>query len=647
MQRTNLLSTNKLKSILFTFLCLFSGSYAQANDCLNIDYSWGNGAIDIEGLTAPIEIIDIYDGNWNLIFHCDGTDCGNEVNLTGLSPDDYHIKIQSYSAAWEFICRRDWDITIYAGSSNPDLALDNLRDYASEMEQGSVQTFKFDLKNIGTAPANDIYTIKAYLTPNRGTSANDIPLGEIVTGNINIGTIPDVVGAITVPFDFPLGFYYLILRIEVPGFGDLDYNNNFVVTDERIEIIASDGGGGGGGAGIQCGEIAIRYGNGIIAMNGQSGNNYFFKIHDLNNGWAEAFSCSSNCGDKQTATLPNGKYLVRVYNSGWSLICEQEIDLSDNGGGGACGQDGDLDGDDICNEIDNCRNTYNPDQADSDGNGIGDACQTNQEASQLICPENIVIETNDPSGIIVTWDDPIIIRGTVCGAADLTQRSGPVKGSKFPIGETNILYTAFDLGSPAVCQNTIACNFDIIVKYTGGGGNTIQCGEISLNYTNNSIEMNGQSGENYFFKVHDLNNNWAEVFSCSYQCGSNQTASNLSNNTYLVKIFNDNWNLVCEQEINLGAGNRNAPTNLETFTLFPNPAQSEISVDLKEYAGENAQININNIYGQIIYQQKIENLPTEALKIQLSDFVNGLYLVNIRLKNRLLKSEKFMVKRLY
>ncbi len=651
MQQTNLLSLSTLKSILlkllFSFSFFFSVTNVQANDCLNIDYSSGNGAISITGLTAPIEIIDIYDGNWSLIFHCDGTDCGNEVNLTDLAPDDYHIKIQSFTTAWEFICRRERDITIYAGSSNPDLTLDNLRDYASQMVRSSVQTFTFDLKNIGNAPANDTYTIKAYLTPTRGVSSNDVPLGEIVTGNIGIGTIPDVIGAITVPFDFPLGQYYLILQIEVGNFGDSDFTNNFVISNNRIEVI--DGNNGGGG--IQCGEINITYGNGSITMAGQSNRNYNFKIHDLNNGWNEIFSCSYQCGNRQTANLPPSRYLVRVYNSNWSLICEQEVNLVDNGGG-VCGDGRDGDGDGICNGVDNCPFTFNPDQADRDGNGVGDVCQDNPPNSQLICPNDIVVETNDPDGAVVTWDDPSIIPGTICQPTPvfgLRQEVGLPKGSKFPIGETTIQYTIYDVGNNnAICGTFITCEFSVIVNPTGSsGGNTVQCGEISITSTSNAIEMEGQPGRNYFFKIHDLNNGWAEVFSCSYQCGRSQTASNLAGGRYLVRAYNSSWSLICEQEISLGAGNREAAPTLETFTVFPNPAQEAIAIDLNKYAGEKASLSINNIYGQVVYEQTIEAVPAGALKINLADFVNGIYFVNIKLKNRLLKSEKFMVKRLY
>ena len=62
--------------------------------------------------------------------------------------------------------------------------------------------------------------------------------------------------------------------------------------------------------------------------------------------------------------------------------------LAFNGWG--CGNDADKDG--FQNGWDNCPNTYNPDQADSQGNGTGDACRT-----ALICDA-------DRNGMIDTYD---------------------------------------------------------------------------------------------------------------------------------------------------------------------------------------------------------------------------------------------------
>ncbi len=51
--------------------------------------------------------------------------------------------------------------------------------------------------------------------------------------------------------------------------------------------------------------------------------------------------------------------------------------LIGTGGGPGPGVDGDIDGDGILDGVDNCINVPNPDQTDTDGNGVGDVCEGN------------------------------------------------------------------------------------------------------------------------------------------------------------------------------------------------------------------------------------------------------------------------------
>jgi hypothetical protein len=77
---------------------------------------------------------------------------------------------------------------------------------------------------------------------------------------------------------------------------------------------------------------------------------------------------------------------------------------------------GDLDCDGVSNQLDNCPNTYNPDQEDSDGDGIGDVCDNwpptaNAGPDQTVyadaaCMSSVTLEgsgSSDPDGDSLTY----------------------------------------------------------------------------------------------------------------------------------------------------------------------------------------------------------------------------------------------------
>ena len=72
--------------------------------------------------------------------------------------------------------------------------------------------------------------------------------------------------------------------------------------------------------------------------------------------------------------LSAGEYSVTIQT--FNPYCYNRVTVTVTGGGGSpCdNQGGDSDGDGICDNQDNCKHTSNPDQADNDGDGIGNVC---------------------------------------------------------------------------------------------------------------------------------------------------------------------------------------------------------------------------------------------------------------------------------
>ena len=136
------------------------------------------------------------------------------------------------------------------------------------------------------------------------------------------------------------------------------------------------------------------------------------------------------------------------------------------GGGNPCdGQGGDSDGDGVCDNIDNCRFTYNPDQKDSDNDGIGDACETTQppsgncnsvtvtggsgQVSISNIPSNAKIEISGPS---TNWAQQLVCEGN-CSSSEVV--------SNLSAGSYNITVQTFNP----------YCYKRYTVTVTGGGGN--------------------------------------------------------------------------------------------------------------------------------------------------------------------------------
>ena len=70
---------------------------------------------------------------------------------------------------------------------------------------------------------------------------------------------------------------------------------------------------------------------------------------------------------------------------------------------------------------------------------------------------------------------------------------------------------------------------------------------------------------------------------------------------------------------------------MNPINAFPNPVSSELFVNVNGLAGQRGQLILFNQYGQIMYEVATEQLEEEQLKLDVSKYSTGLYLLSTKL----------------
>jgi coxsackievirus/adenovirus receptor len=279
-----------------------------------------------------------------------------------------------------------------------------------------------------------------------------------------------------------------------------------------------------------------------------------------------------------------------------------------------------------------------------------------------------------------------------------------------------------------------------IKKWTEGACSKqeIECGEITISYGSGKIQMKGRADQTYFFKVHDKNDNWKEVFNCVDGCGAAQTAT-LPSGAYQVKIYDAKWNLICTQDLNLNTQNdtkseapatdlncetldlsygngivklinnsgsdlymkvidskyqdvfscmyacgssieaRNIPSGRykvriydeyyqiiceqsimmtngglsvgkqepTSLTVYPNPAQNELFINTSKLAPSKGVLQIIDGFGKQIGTKVFDNTVDNLIRIDLANYQNGIYFYQIKMPKQEIISGKFIVSKAY
>ncbi len=380
--------------------------------------------------------------------------------------------------------------------------------------------------------------------------------------------------------------------------------------------------GGGGTQTTDCNGNAIEYGNGTITLTNTVGNSPYFQIQDIN--YNVVGECGWNCGGSFTlSNLGDGDYRVNFRNSSYQTICTKTITLSSSGGGGnPCdNQGGDSDGDGVCDNNDNCPNTPNSDQADSNGNGVGDACDSSGGGTQTTdCNGNAIEYGNGTITLTNTVGNSPYFQiqdinynvvgecGWNCGGSftlsNLSDGDYIVNfrnSSYQTICTKTITLSSGGGGNPCdnqggdsdgdgVCDNNDNCpntpNSDQADSDgdgigdacdSSGGTQTTDCNGNAIEYGNGAITLTNTTGNSPYFQIQDINYN--VVGECGWNCGGSFTLSNLGDGDYRVNFRNSSYQTICTKTITLSSGGTNRVINNDGIVLSSNTLKQVVQLE--------------------------------------------------------------------
>ena len=347
--------------------------------------------------------------------------------------------------------------------------------------------------------------------------------------------------------------------------------------------------------------------------------------------------------------------------------------------------------------------------------GVGNTCDTlvtyilqfitpTPSSISLACPNTVNVATTPGSGPIpLTYSLPVVSSDCVCPGNALNLTSGTASGGLFPVGNTQVCYTAKDsCGSVANCcfivtvREELPCDTktngcikyellsitaDVEKQRTYNIRVTNTCaskliytaiqlpnGFSAVSPANNSI-YTSPDGRKYdvrnpnfspFYsirfksKTDSIANGQSEVFSYTLPEQANPTFINITSRLVTQSFYAAHLNTFnCPIGVT-PTSNRSKEEDLTTFEklsnlggilLFPNPTNGELFADLSRWQGKDVNIQILDSRGMRA-QSFSMNASSEAQPIPLaSQLPSGLYFLEIRTENGEREVGRFVLER--
>ncbi len=94
--------------------------------CDHASASGNDGVLTIGGLTAPIEIVDVFDENYNPIYNC-FANCGDFQTVENLLAGDYFVQVKAYDEGFNFLCVTTIPVHLERGATSRQKLIDGLQ----------------------------------------------------------------------------------------------------------------------------------------------------------------------------------------------------------------------------------------------------------------------------------------------------------------------------------------------------------------------------------------------------------------------------------------------------------------------------------------------------------------------------------------
>ena len=508
-------------------------------DCNSLSVAGGNGTIIINDI--PVRTKLTYQGigtGWQHELICDDFRCGGSQSLSGVEKGEYTITAQTFNP----YCYKTYIVTVTGGGDPTDPCAN----------QGG------DSDGDGICDNQDNCVFNS--NPNQADNDGD-GNGNVCDCYPNDPSLPAPVGSACDDRNSQT----INDKIELDG----------CTCKGTIDPNVEEG---------DCNSLIVAGGNGTITINDIPGDTKL-TYQGKDTGWNHQTICEGNCVNSLSLTgVSKGDYTITAQT--FSPYCYKTYSVTVTEGGDSndrCANlGGDTDGDGACDDQDNCISTFNTDQADNDGDGIGNLCDPTPNGSDedALC-NNTSVTTDNQSITVNGINNPEVVAITV-----------------FTI-DWQVVSQCWNCNSSQGTINTGPGNFRVVVDY-----------------------YNTSFG--YICR-----------FTQTVTVGGGFTAVDPISRSYKSSTVNSS----SEQE-----NTKLNTTNLEAISIYPNPASNELNFNVKSILGKSATIQMVNTFGQVVSSLEIDRVEQKTLQLSIGDIPTGLYHTIIQIEDQKPFAKKIVVR---